>query len=107
MYNFEILLLDIFKVYFYTIQNKSFGALPFHWLAITNNNALRTSRQLDYDAGDQRFNVAMEGTVDDYPGLATTTIQVTVVDMDDQDPVFTHTKYEIHIPENVRFLSQP
>jgi len=78
--------------------------LPFYWAATTNNNALRTSCKFDYEEGDHSFNIVMEGSVYGYRGSATTTIQVTVIDMDEQDPVFTHTKYEIHIPENVRGL---
>jgi len=47
------------------------------------------------------FDVVMKGEVKDYAGSATATIKVTVTDLDDQDPVFTHSVYDVYILENV------
>lgn len=75
------------------------GDIPFSIDAMTGE--IRTTVALDYEKQrEYRFVVtAKDGAAD--PRIATATVTVEVVDVDDELPIFHLTSYEAQVPENM------
>ncbi|KAL4232758.1 long-chain fatty acid transporter fat1 [Mactra antiquata] len=82
--------------------------IPFLWNAETNNNSLKVAGLIDYEQNTS-FTFLMKGELEinkDIPSTATTTIHITVTDIDDNRPSFNISAtehYNLYINENTEF----
>ena len=66
-----------------------------------STGVIRTARELDFDSGDTSYNIdviATDGGL--VPQSATTSVQITITDVNDCTPTFAEASYTVSIMEN-------